>query len=50
MNEYGSRLVKNFMFDLVRGRTLLCQPIELDNYGRTVAIVNSMAWISPQKP
>lgn len=38
MDQFGGWKAKNFLFRLVRGQTLLCQPIELDNYGRTVAI------------
>ncbi len=38
LHEYGGGRAKDFMFRLVRGQTLECYPVELDNYGRTVAI------------
>ncbi|WP_168206416.1 thermonuclease family protein [Labrenzia sp. PHM005] len=38
LDQYGGLKAKSFMFGLVRGQTILCHPIELDNYGRTVAI------------
>ena len=38
IHEHGGRKAKDFMFRLLRGQDLECHPIELDGYGRTVAV------------